>query len=305
MSAPMDDTAALVAIGSAAGPLPAVFEDTPITFHTFRGRVCVIGAELGAALGYADDGRTLVESVRSDWSDDLIDGRDYAVLVGDDLAEFKAAARDNGTAPSCRTARLMVLFESGFDLACLLCRKPAGRRLRRFVASDVLPRLRRGEPITPTLDKAGERIDRDLALREFDAVERLLLGIPGLSDEAKGASRAYVLAKLTGQDVTPMLPVLADGLWLRPTAIAVKFGATIKAIGAAISFLELRGVPPHSKTLLDEKAHAHGQVPVYIYDEHAVGLIRDRLTEKAAEDDAAAAEKAATKAAKKARKAAA
>ncbi len=43
----------------------------------------------------------------------------------------------------------MILHETGLDLVCLKTDKPAGARLRRFLVKDVLPKLRRGEPVLP------------------------------------------------------------------------------------------------------------------------------------------------------------
>ncbi len=136
------------------------FGGQPLTVHTFRGRPCVIAADVGRVLGYADDGKRLVDRLRSDWFDELIPARDIDTLRGDDLREFKDATRltpesgVSGNVPS-----LTILYESGVDLVCIKTDKPLGKKLRRFLADEVLPKLRRGEAISARPISADRTLD--------------------------------------------------------------------------------------------------------------------------------------------------
>jgi len=128
------------------------FEGTPLVFHKNDGRPCLIVADAGRALGYASDGKNLAEVVRKQWAEEMIEGKDFAILEGDDLRQFKAlAALTEGPSVSANARSLMVLYESGWDLVCVKTDKPAGKRLRRFIVDKVLPTLRREAPASTAL----------------------------------------------------------------------------------------------------------------------------------------------------------
>jgi len=140
----------------AQGLIRLDFEGEALAFYTFRGRPCVVAADVGRALGYADSGKGLASAMRKEWADEMIDGKDFGVLTGDDLRQFKAFSALAGDSPVSQNARdLTVLYESGVDLVCIKTEKPAGRRLRRFLADEVLPKLRRDEPIVPAAASSG------------------------------------------------------------------------------------------------------------------------------------------------------
>jgi hypothetical protein len=116
-------------------------EDMGVRVYVFRDRPCVIAAAVGRALGYADGGRSLTERVRGEWADEMIRARDFAVLEGDDLREFKALpALSTEGVVSPNTRSLAVLYESGWDLVCIKTEKPEGVCLRRcFSAREEWP----------------------------------------------------------------------------------------------------------------------------------------------------------------------
>lgn len=127
------------------------FNDNSLTFYSFRGRPCVIAADVGRALGYGDEGKGLVETITKNWLDEMIEGTDYMVLTNDDLREFKTTFEDTDESSASSNvvyaARLMILFEPGVNLVCIKTEKPLGRKLRRVLADEVLPKLHRGESI--------------------------------------------------------------------------------------------------------------------------------------------------------------
>jgi prophage antirepressor-like protein len=126
----------------------ATFEGHTIPVYVFRGRPVIIAGDLGRALDYADDGHRLVDSIRDNWRAEFTE-RDIKVLTGDDLRAFKALlALTPSPRVSGRTPHLTILFETGMDLACQKAQTEAGARLRRYLADHVLPKLRRGEPVT-------------------------------------------------------------------------------------------------------------------------------------------------------------
>ncbi len=65
------------------------FEGAPLVTLTWRGRPAWIARHIGERLGYAHGGKRLPNTILGEWSDEFIQGVDYAVLSGDDLAELK------------------------------------------------------------------------------------------------------------------------------------------------------------------------------------------------------------------------
>ena len=116
------------------------FEGKALTQLEIDGRPAWIAREVATALGYVKPGR-LVETLRTRWADELIEGQDYAVLEGERLKVIKELIPGLGMtfAPT-----LLVLFEPGLHLTLLKTPMPAGRRLRRFLVAEVLPKLVRG-----------------------------------------------------------------------------------------------------------------------------------------------------------------
>ena len=138
-----------------------MFEGQRLDSYDFHGRRCWIAADVGRVIGYADGGKRLADVVRDDWSEEMIAGRDFEVLTGKDLADFKELLVDTQERWVSKTRRMMVLYESGLHFVCVKTEKPLGKRLRRFLVDEVLPKLRRGEPILPpqvTLDDAIEAL---------------------------------------------------------------------------------------------------------------------------------------------------
>lgn len=212
--------------GNALVRLTATFEGHDITTLEVGGAAAWTAREVGSALGYQDDGKRLSRSITADWSDDFILGRDYHLLTGDDLAALKAMAPE---VVDPRTPSLLLLTESGLYLATMLSKKPAGRRLRRWLADEVLPSLRRGElaaPGTSTTDATLEALF-DLAphLPRAVVVDRLRDAL--YTHPHRAADIAHELAELSGPrrlgaadarpvDVVTTLRLIID-MWRRKT----------------------------------------------------------------------------------------
>jgi prophage antirepressor-like protein len=125
---------------------PAEFRGSIVHTLTVGGRPAWIAREIGAVLGYAGDGKRFVGKITSDWCDDLVSNVDFEILVGDDLAAVKAEL----DVISPATKGLVVLYESGLHMALVKTHMPAGRALRRFLVTEVLPQLVRTGAYTPT-----------------------------------------------------------------------------------------------------------------------------------------------------------
>lgn len=159
------------------------FEGRPLVAYPFRGRHAWIAADVGRHLGYASAGKKLIDRMRDDWTDEMIEGDDFDTLTGADLAEFKAiceATPENGVG---RASHLTVLYESGLDMVCIKTEKPLGKKLRRLLVKEVMPKLRRQEPILPSAEVVQAFLGR------FASLEAAL----GKTNEATASLQAEVI----------------------------------------------------------------------------------------------------------------
>lgn len=135
------------------------FEGRPIHTLTVGGRPAWVAREVGAVLGYTNGGKRLAGKITQDWAEDFVAGKDFAMLVGAELAAVKA----QGDVVSPSAKGVLILFESGLHMALVKTHMPLGRRLRRFLVDEVLPQLVRGGTYTP--DGAAVAHVPELALR--------------------------------------------------------------------------------------------------------------------------------------------
>ncbi len=131
------------------------FEERRFATLTIDGRAAWVAREIGTVLGYTHDGKRFVSRIRGEWADEFIAGHDYTLLEGDALAAIKPHLGDDYQ----RVNSLLVLFETGLMLGLTLTSRPVGRRLRRFLADEVLPKLARGqEPAAPRSSALGRML---------------------------------------------------------------------------------------------------------------------------------------------------
>jgi hypothetical protein len=131
------------------------FEGRPLTTITLGGVAGWPAHEIGELLGYAHGGRRLVNAITGEWASEFIENHDYIVITGKELAAVKAAVNGTREAVSPYANKVIMLLEPGLDLVLLKTSKAIGRRLRRFLVDEILPRLRRGDGIpAPGTEKA-------------------------------------------------------------------------------------------------------------------------------------------------------
>ena len=116
------------------------FQGNPLITVTWQGRPAWIARHIGARLGYHDEGKRFPNTILGEWKDEFIEGKDYVVLAGEDLAAFKELPGAEGVSPHAHNS-LLLLFESGLHLALIKTRKKLGQDLRRFLAEEVMPQL--------------------------------------------------------------------------------------------------------------------------------------------------------------------
>jgi prophage antirepressor-like protein len=192
----------------------AEFEGHNLTGINYKDAPAFIAKEIGAVLGYADDGKSFVNRIRGEWVSEFVKDVHYHMLEGDELRATKSMLSNSARVPcrvDPRVPSLLLLTEAGVWLAIQKTEKPIGVRLRRYLSDEVLPKLGRGQPVPasapavteepapvaplpmldPTVDRAREMrlLAKDIrrkgsAADQIDQLHlraaRLLLGEPEL-----------------------------------------------------------------------------------------------------------------------------
>ncbi len=272
------------------------FEGGPLVTLTWKDRPIWIARHIGVRLGYSHGGKRLPNKILGAWSEDFIEGQDYALLTGEELEALKALTR-GGPAEIADSARrgLLVLFESGLHMVLLKTRHPSGRRLRRFLVAEVLPKLARTgryEPEVPAVvpDLAQRREAR--LLRQAEAREQWVqlsdrkLQVTALHRTAdrfrdtlpRDVQLTLELAAAeiaTGRNLSALKPETER--WVSPTEIAQKWGVSVQKVGRVISALNVREDDRYSKRILN-KAKTHDRTVIsYLYNTVGEALIEDAL----------------------------
>ena len=140
------------------------FEGEPLlTFH-WQGRPCWVARHIAMRIGYKNGGKRLPNKILTDWAGEFIEGHDYTLLVGDELAAFNRDLPPDSDGPVGRGS-LCLLFEPGVFLVLAKTELPAGKRLRRFLVDEVLPQVARRGTYAPKPGPASqEEIDSILLL---------------------------------------------------------------------------------------------------------------------------------------------
>lgn len=156
--------------------LITLFEGAELPSYVFRGRPCWIAAEAGVVAGYAE-GRHFVDQIRGDWREDFRAGRDFELLRGQALKEFRGVSGESPESSSRFAGRLLVLYEPGILMGLLLAKTDRGRRLRRFIVDEVLPQLlRTGRVVLPgaPADPEVERLRAENERLRLDALAGII-----------------------------------------------------------------------------------------------------------------------------------
>ena len=124
-------------VGNAVATVATKFEDRTISTIESSAGPRWLAPQISEALGY-EDANAVQAMVRKQWADEFTEGVDFEVIGGPGLRALKAAGLVKKNAPS-----VMVLTESGVNLAAILSRQPRSQALRRWLASEVLPSIRR------------------------------------------------------------------------------------------------------------------------------------------------------------------
>lgn len=121
-----------------------IFEGQRLTVIAYRDRRAFLAIEIGRILGYGQFGRDLVRQMNDEWAAEIRAPEHKAVLLGEELAAFKASpANLGGDSPQVdpRAPSVTLLTEQGLYRVLMLTGKPVGIRLRDWLDSDALPKI--------------------------------------------------------------------------------------------------------------------------------------------------------------------
>lgn len=208
------------------------FEDHDVVVVEYGGRQLWSARQVAEALDYSRADR-LVSRIAEEWSDELAEDIDYVVFRGEDLAALKSAVPDLVDA---RAPALLMLTESGVHLVSLLSRQPAAKRLRRWLASEVLPAIRKTGFYThpgraaPTVADLGSLPSELLALPGGVLLDLLF------AEGALGRALPAMRSALAASSLTQSSSLLAVR---RKAAVdALKASSWSRALRVTIGFFE-------------------------------------------------------------------
>lgn len=168
------------------------FDGHPLTVLMRNGRPHFVAVEVGTAIGY-DDPSKLTEKIAGEWSNEFIEGTDYVTVRGEDARTISRVVRknagevetpDSGGSSHGGARRLVLLTRDGLNLALMKTRKPAGVRMRRWLASEVLPALQQGEMVASSDPEALARAIRAEMARQLRTPEAKHAELQRLAAEA-------------------------------------------------------------------------------------------------------------------------
>lgn len=168
--------------------ITATFRGESRAFLELNGKRCVPSPVLGRLLGYRPPSG-LTTLIRREWAAEFAHGVDYALLVNENLNDFKACVKVMGITHVVRdrTSQLFVLFESGVNKVLLKTNRPDGVVVRDFLAKEIMPQLSREQPVQPKAFFLNEQHELPRPQPKTTAPTGMVTG--GLSDH--GAERLH------------------------------------------------------------------------------------------------------------------
>lgn len=121
--------------------------------------------DLGRLLEYSNDGKNLLRKITTDWSDEMTEGVDF-IRGSDGVSDSETPIQ----------AHELILTRSGINLVCILSKKPLGKEIRRWLASDVMVKIAdTGAYVAPNASlPAGVTIDANFFVSLMSSINSTL-----------------------------------------------------------------------------------------------------------------------------------
>lgn len=251
----------------------------PITTVHFEGKPYWIAQEIGEAIGYSKPSN-FTSSITRRWSE-LIEGEDYIILRHEKMNDFR---KIHGVSEELKvTPNLLLLSESGVNLALIKTRKPLGVKLRRWLADEVVPQLTRtGQYTPPTIPPPPQPKTADEKVAFLSPLLARLDLDPKIDQTVKTLLAIQIAELGTGIDLSYCVPVLPpEEGWVTPTAIAANKNVPVHSVGRAIQDLGFRNCVVHSRPYIHVAKGKNGEhVTCYLYSPHAVRMIEALIDQR-------------------------
>lgn len=206
--------------------------------------------QVSELIGHADPKQIAKNLNKQSYSTGMIEGTDYRRAVGGD-DRYLVAAKAAGIVPP-NTPSLLLLSRSGLDIVAMLSRTDAGRALRRWLADDVLPSIRRsGAYVAPGAATPAPDLEIEIEANKDSEAKSMIRIL-----------RDALMARITdapSADIFPLMELLlGDGCGRRHTDHTDKTTADqlVRAIQADVALL-----PPRQRDQLSRWLTAHLGVP--------------------------------------------
>ena len=287
----------------------AEFEGQPLLTLTWKGQPAWIASQVGRAMGYAQRASRLVTRITRDWADEFIYGHDYLILTGEELAALKELLGPSTESVGGRASQVALLLEPGLHLALTKTGKPVGRKLRRFLVDEVLPRIARGQELAPLAEprvliapratpmlawdhpdpgilrerRLARQVDladrklRSTALREAGA---LLHRLGDIGDGERAICEVAAARIALGEPVLTAQESLPDG-WMMASDLGEHLGVSDLLVMKVMLELRLQNVQPGLSGIMLVPSENHADLrPCTVLSPEAVAHLRRRLAER-------------------------
>lgn len=257
------------------------FEGTKVTTILYDGRPCWRASDIGAGLIYSDNGRRFVDKIVNEWSNEFKRGIDFEDFEDSDLIKLFAYT----DSVHAKIRKIRVLYESGLYKALMLTKKPAGVRMREWLATEVLPQIRKTGSYSSkhqASDKRLElawsrehRLDRQLKSKALEKLVKVLRRDKFPEDTI----RLYEICATeaaTGENLSSLKPSITEE-WLSPSDIANMLSVTPNRIGRIITELNLRGKEGYSRAIMNKSTSSNREVTSFLYNRKAFSLIEQKV----------------------------
>lgn len=134
------------------------FEGEPICNFVWRGKPCWVALDIAKAIGYKDKSTTInLMSKRENFKE----GKEYSVLSGDDLKEFKTVFSEY-LKEFKYSPKIVIFYEEGLYGFLAASRMDKGVEFRTWIRREVMPQIReKGSYTLEKVDKEKTSVDNN------------------------------------------------------------------------------------------------------------------------------------------------
>lgn len=275
--------------------LTEAFEGSTVTTILFDGQPVWIAKEIGRALGYSEDGKRLITTMSQEWVQDFEPGVHFLRLEGDALKAFEALVNEGPESGPSKGGRrsLLLLTEAGVWLSCILSRKEAGRRLRSWLSTDVLPALRatgryqlpRLEAPAPARQPSPLALERERRLAAKQKADGFRAAAKLARAQGKGRTlelyyEGRVAAALAGEEFGQVLPILEEPTWITEqvaSELSKDYGVNVSAsvLGKVAKANGFRGAEKYGRLAEAARKHAEGACEIWRWNRAGVARLKE------------------------------